>query len=91
MNEKRQDFNRFKEGKTEIEIFLENLIALTSSLETRARALGAYTILRELGALKKSAQKNNGNKKLVKSIQKKYKSFQRQIEELEESRKTRTK
>ena len=91
MNEKRQDFNRFKEGKTEIEIFLENLIALTSSLETRARALGGYTILRELGALKKSAQKNNGNKKLVKSIQKKYESFQRQIEELEESRKTRTK
>ena len=87
MNEKRRDFYRFKEGKTETELTLENLIALTSSLETKARALGALTIMRELFALTKSAQKNNGNKRLIKSIQKKYDLYSAKIVELEKLKK----
>lgn len=87
MNEKRRDFYKFKEGKTDTELSLENLIALTSSLESRARALGALTIMRELSYLRKSAQKNNGNKRLIKSIQRKYDAYVIKLSELEQSKK----
>ena len=42
---------------------------------------------KELFALRKSAQKNNGNKRLIKSIQKKYDLYSAKIVELEKLKK----
>lgn len=89
MNEKRQDFYKYKEGKTESELTFENMIALISSLESKARLLGALVVARQIEQLKKSALKNNSNKKIMKSLQSKYDLYKKQIMDIEKDRKTK--
>lgn len=91
MNEKRQSFNKYKEGKTDLESSMENLIALLSSLESSAKLCGSFIIARQVEQLKKAAIKNNGNKKILKSIRAKYETYKQQIQEIEYSKKQRTK
>lgn len=83
MNKKRQDFYKYKEDKTELTF--ESMIALISSLETKARLLGAFVIARQIEQLKKSTLKNNSNKKLIKSLQSKYDLYKKQIMDIEKN------
>ncbi len=87
MNEKRQSFNKYKEGKSELELNMENMIALLTSLESSAKLCGSYIIARQVEQLKKSAIKNNGNKKILKSIRAKYEEYKQQIKQIEDSKK----
>ena len=86
MNEERQSFKRFMEGKTDKELSLENLMALVTSLEQRAKILRAFAIMQEVANLKKSIQKN-ANKKVIKSIQKKYEFYLGLILNMEQNKK----
>lgn len=86
MNEERQSFKRFMEGKTDKELSLENLMALVTSLEQRAKILRAFAIMQEVANLKKSIQKN-ANKKVIKSIQKKYEFYLDLISNMEQNKK----
>lgn len=86
MNEERQSFKRFMEGKTDKELSLENLMALVTSLEQRAKILRAFAIMQEVANLKRSIQKN-ANKKVIKSIQKKYKFYLDLISNMEQNKK----
>lgn len=88
MNEERQNFKRYIEGKSKAEVSFENLLAMTSSLESRAKLLGAFSIVQELNNLRKAAAKTGANnKKLIKSLQKKYMSCLEFVQELEKTRK----
>lgn len=91
MNEKRQSFNKYKEGKTDLESSMENLIALLSSLESSAKLCGSFIIARQAEQLKKVAIKNKGNKKILKSICAKYETYKQQVQELEYAKKQRIK
>ena len=91
MNEKRQSFNKYKEGKTDLESSMENLIALLSSLESSAKLCGSFIIARQIEQLKRAAIKNNGNKKILKSIRAKYETYKQQVQELEYVKKQRIK
>ncbi len=91
MNEKRQSFNKYKEGKTDLESSMENLIALLSSLESSAKLCGSFIIARQVEQLKRAAIKNNGNKKILKSIRAKYETYKQQVQELEYAKKQRIK
>ena len=91
MNEKRQSFNKYKEGKTDLESSMENLIALLSSLESSAKLCGSFIIARQIEQLKRAAIKNNGNKKILKSIRAKYEMYKQQVQELEYAKKQRIK
>lgn len=91
MNEKRQSFNKYKEGKTDLESSMENLIALLSSLESSAKLCGSFIIARQVEQLKKVAIKNKGNKKILKSIRAKYETYKQQVQELEYAKKQRIK
>lgn len=91
MNEKRQSFNKYKEGKTDLESSMENLIALLSSLESSAKLCGSFIIARQIEQLKRAAIKNNGNKKILKSIRAKYETYKQQVQELEYAKKQRIK
>lgn len=86
MNEERQSFKRFMEGKTDKELSLENLMALVTSLEQRAKILRAFAIMQEVANLKRSIQKN-ANKKVIKSIQKKYEFYLGLILNMEQNKK----
>lgn len=86
MNEERQSFKRFMEGKTDKELSLENLMALVTSLEQRAKILRAFAIMQEVANLKRSIQKN-ANKKVIKSIQKKYEFYLDLILNMEQNKK----
>ena len=86
MNEERQSFKRFMEGKTDKELSLENLMALVTSLEQRAKILRAFAIMQEVANLKRSIQKN-ANKKVIKSIQKKYEFYLELISNMEQNKK----
>ncbi|HIU65661.1 MAG TPA: hypothetical protein IAC63_03420 [Candidatus Enterousia avicola] len=86
MNEERQSFKRFMEGKTDKELSLENLMALVTSLEQRAKILRAFAIMQEVANLKRSIQKN-ANKKVIKSIQKKYEFYLDLISNMEQNKK----
>lgn len=86
MNEERQSFKRFMEGKTDKELSLENLMALVASLEQRAKILRAFAIMQEVANLKRSIQKN-ANKKVIKSIQKKYEFYLDLISNMEQNKK----
>lgn len=91
MNEKRQSFNKYKEGKTDLESSMENLIALLSSLESSAKLCGSFIIARQVEQLKRATIKNNGNKKILKSIRAKYETYKQQVQELEYAKKQRIK
>lgn len=91
MNEKRQSFNKYKEGKTDLESSMENLIALLSSLESSAKLCGSFIIARQVEQLKKVAIKNKGNKKILKSICAKYETYKQQVQELEYAKNQRIK
>lgn len=86
MNEERQSFKRFMEGKTDKELSLENLMALVTSLEQRAKILRAFAIMQKVANLKRSIQKN-ANKKVIKSIQKKYEFYLDLISNMEQNKK----
>ncbi len=89
MNKKRKGFHNSKDKKEVSEI--GSLLSMLTSLEMTARLYNCYDILRQIEKLKKSAATNNGNKKLLKSINNKYFEIKQQMEEIMQNRQNKIK
>ena len=72
MNEKGNNKRKFQQAETDEELDWQQLLYMISALADIARARGAYAVLTQLEAMRKSMVRSNINKKIIRATQAKY-------------------
>lgn len=77
MNEKKQQFYEKQNEKSAAD--WEQLFAMVSSLQNRAKLCGAFALFGQLESIKKTIMRSKSNKKLIRAIQSKIERLQSEI------------
>lgn len=92
MNEKRQSEKIYRDAHSATdknEYDWGQLFATVTSLENRARMIGAVSVLRVLDSMRKSIARGNKNKKILRATQIKLQQIQAEITEYQQNQMVR--
>lgn len=92
MNEKRQSEKIYRDAHSATdknEYDWAQVFATVTSLENRARMIGAVSVLRVLDSMRKSIARGNKNKKILRATQIKLQQIQAEITEYQQNQMVR--
>ena len=79
MNENGINKRKFQQAETDEELDWQQLLYMISALADTARARGAYAVLTQLEAMRKSMVRSNINKKIIRATQAKYEKLRDEL------------